>query len=61
MMPCVVQLGRDPDLFSWDTGVLDTKTNFMLVAVRERSVDVTVACVEGCFDCFADFIGGGSV
>lgn len=56
LVPRVVQLGGDPYLLPWNAGVFDTETNLSLVAVSERCVDVAISGVEGCFDCFADFV-----
>jgi hypothetical protein len=56
VVPCVVELGGDPDLLTWDTGVLDALTDFILVAVGESSVDVAVAGEESVADGVADLV-----
>ena len=59
LVPWVVKLGGDPDLLTGDTRVLDTETNFGLVAVGEGGVDVTVASEESGLDGFANLVGLG--
>jgi len=56
LVPWVVQLGRHPDIFTWDARVLDTLSNLVLVAVREGGVDVAVACEECGLDSIADLV-----
>jgi len=59
LMPGVVKLGGDPDLFTRDTRVLDTETDLSLVAVGEGSINVTVASEESGLDGFANLVGLG--
>ncbi len=59
MMPCIVQLGGHPDLFSGDTTVLNTLSHLSLVAIGEGSVNVTISVLQGDFDGMADFIRMG--
>jgi hypothetical protein len=58
VVPCVVELGGDPDLFARDTRVLDSLAYFVLVAVCEGSVDVTITCEKSVLDCVADLSWG---
>ena len=57
LMPWVVQLGSDPDLLTWDAGVLDSLANLVLVAVRQCGVDVAVTFLESDLDGIANFVG----
>lgn len=59
LVPGVIELGGDPDLLTGDTGVLNTKTDLVLVAVGKSSVNVTVASEESGLDGFADLVGLG--
>ena len=59
LVPGVVKLGGNPDLFTRDTRVLDTETDLSLVAVGEGSVNVTVASEESGLDGFANLVGLG--
>ena len=43
LVPRVVKLGGDPDLLTRHAGVLDALAHLVLVAVRQRGVNVTVA------------------
>jgi len=56
LVPRVVELGGDPDLLTWDTRVLDTLTDLVLVAVSKSSVDVTVSSEESSLDGEADLV-----
>lgn len=49
-MERVPELGRDEDLFPRDTRVLDSLANFILVLVDERTVEMTIAILEGVGD-----------
>ncbi|KAH0238702.1 Aldo/keto reductase, partial [Aureobasidium melanogenum] len=42
LVPGVVKLGGNPDVLAGNAGVLDTKTDLVLVAVGKSSVNVTV-------------------
>lgn len=55
-MPWVVKLGSDPDLLTWDTRVLDTLSDLVLVAVRKSGIDVPVAGEESSLDSLADLV-----
>lgn len=57
LVPWVVKLRSDPDLLTGDTGVLDTLTDLLLVAVGKRGVDVAVSSLERGLDGFADLTG----
>ena len=56
MVPGVVEFCRNPDLISWDTRVLDTLADLMLVTIRKGGVNVAIASVESCFHSFSNFI-----
>lgn len=56
-MPCVIQLGRQPYFFSWDTGVSDSLPNFMLVPIGKRGIDMTISLVKSNLDRVAHFVG----
>jgi hypothetical protein len=55
-MPGVVQLGGEPDLLAGHAGILDTGTDFGLVAVSQRGVNVAVASQERIADSDTDLI-----
>jgi hypothetical protein len=73
LVPWIVELGGDPDLASWNTGVLDSETNFMLIAICERPgvcvrlilflsrlysrVNVAITRLQRNFDSFSDLVG----
>ena len=57
MMPCIIQLGSQPYLFSWNTRVFDPLPHLFLVAICQCSVDVAVAFLQRDFDRVADFVG----
>jgi hypothetical protein len=59
LVPGVVQLGGEPDLFAGHTGVLDTGTDLGLVAVSQSSVNVAVTGEKGVPHGHADLIGLG--
>ena len=56
MMPCIVELGGNPDFTSRNTGVLDTLANLMLVAIGEGSIDVPISFLESDFHSIAHFV-----
>ena len=57
LVPRVVQLGCDPDLFTRHARILNALANLGLVSVRERSIDVTIALLKSDFDGIANLIG----
>ena len=57
MMPCIVQLGSQPYLFSWNARVFDPLPHLFLVAIFQGSVDVAISFVQRDFDSVADFAG----
>jgi hypothetical protein len=59
LVPGVVKLGGDPDLFTGDARVLDTETDLVLVAVGKSSVNVAVASEESSLDGLANLVGLG--
>jgi hypothetical protein len=52
----VPELGGQEDLAAWDTRFLNPGTDFGLVLVDSRAVDVSVPGAEGDFDGLFDFI-----
>lgn len=46
-MPVVVQLGRHPDLFAGNTGLLDTLTDLCLIAIIKSAVHSSVSFYHG--------------
>ena len=59
LVPWVVELGGDPDLFARHARVLDALADFVLVAISERSVNVPVAGLQGGADGLPNFVGLG--
>ena len=59
LVPGVVEFGGDPDLLAGNTGVLDTLTDLLLVAIRQSGVDVAVASLEGRLDSLTNLTGLG--
>jgi hypothetical protein len=75
VMPGVVELCGDPDLFARDSGVADTLSNLVLVAIRKRTgstirnvsktlrsdlrVNVTVALQQSVLNGLSDLVGLG--
>lgn len=59
LVPGVVKLGGNPDVLAGNAGVLDTKTDLVLVAVGKSSVNVTVAGEESSLDGLANLVGLG--
>ena len=57
MMPRIIQFGRQPYLFSWDTGVFDPLPNFMLIPISKRSIDMTISLLKSNLDRVAHFVG----
>ena len=55
-MPCIIQLGRQPYLFPWDSRVFDPLPNFMLIPIRQCRVDVSIPFLESNFHSIANFI-----
>lgn len=56
LVPWVVELSGDPDLFTWDTRVLDSLSDLVLVAVSKSSVDVAVSSEKGGLDSVANLV-----
>ena len=56
MMPGIIQLGRQPYLLSWNTGVFDALSDFMLVPIGEGGVDVSVAFLQSYLDGVTNFV-----
>lgn len=50
----VPQLGRDEDVLAGNAGVLDARSDLILVAVNEGSIDMLVASLEGLCDGLLD-------
>ena len=48
-------LGGDEDLLAIDSGGLEGISDFLLVAIEDGCVDVSVSCLEGPLDGFFDF------
>lgn len=57
MVPCVVQLGGQPDLAPRNSGFLDTFPHFCFVAIGKGGINVAVAYLKSMFDSFSDDIG----
>lgn len=57
MMPCVIQLGGQPNLFSGYTRVFDALSHFCFIAICQRRIDVSVALLQGNFYGISDFVG----
>lgn len=57
VVPCVVELRCNPDLFTWNARVLDALTNLVLITVSKSSVDVAVSSKKSVLDSVADLIG----
>lgn len=56
-MPCIIQLGRQPYLFSWDSGIFDPLPHFVLIPICQRGIDMPVALFQGDLDGIPNFIG----
>ena len=57
MMPCVIQLGRQPYLFSGNSRIFDPLPHFMLVPVCERGIDMAIAFLQRNSDGVTDLVG----
>ena len=55
-MPGVVELCRQEDFGARNAGLFDAEADFVLVAVGECGVDVTVASLQCGFDCCCYFV-----
>jgi hypothetical protein len=55
-------LGRNPDVLSVDLsalkGCLESTTNFGLVAINLRAIEVAVTCIDSSGDCFGNSARG---
>ena len=56
VVPGVVQFGGEPDLVAGHARVLDTRTNFGLVAISQSSVNVAVTGEKSVLDGLTDLI-----
>lgn len=56
MMPCVIQLGSHPNIFSRHAAVFDALSDLGFVAVSQSSVNVSVATLQSDFDGMANFV-----
>lgn len=59
LVPWVVELGGQPDVFAGHTRVLDALANLGLISICKSSIDVAVARLQSMLDCSANFAGGG--
>lgn len=59
LVPRVVELGRQPNLGPGHARRLDAVTDFLLVAVGEGCVNVSVAILKSCLDGVLDLVGLG--
>ena len=56
VVPGVVQLGRDPYLIPRDARIFDALADLVLIAIRQCGINVAIACIKRCFDCYTDLI-----
>lgn len=59
LVPGVVQLGRQPDLFPGDARRLDPLPDFLLVAIPKGRVNVAVSIPKSRLNRLSDLTGGG--
>lgn len=59
LVPGVVELGGDEDLFTGDTGGADSSSDFGFVSIGKGGVDVTISSAEGVLDGLLDGAGLG--
>lgn len=57
LVPGVVELGGNPNLFTGNTRVLDSLADLMLVSVRQCGINVSVALLQRHLDSLAHFVG----
>jgi len=57
-MPCIFQLGGQPDLAARNPGLLYPFPDLCFIAIGKCGIDVTVAYLKSVFDSFSDNIRG---
>ena len=56
MVPSIVQLGGQEDFLTWDARLFDAEADFVLVAIRQGRVNVSVARLKGSLDRFCHLV-----